>query len=172
MADRPTTLHQLADAVFRAYLGELALDERRGRNDPVKLRFGGWDDPGSEYVATLSFDVLEGDEDVPVRREQGYIGFLLDPDPCIDLFLQQRAGESEDRTMVRVARFSAARIELLVPVAGFAAASGGITDTMWAPDGSAFTQQQSDGNFVTYKATVPFSKDNVKAVWSAWTGKL
>lgn len=32
-------------------------------------------------------------------------------------------------------------------------------DTMWAPDGTAFTQQQGDTNFVTYRTAVPWSKD-------------
>jgi len=45
------------------------------------------------------------------------------------------------------------------------------TDTMWAPSGLFFTQQQADGNFVTYRITTPFDKSaNPKAVWSAWTG--
>ena len=52
--------------------------------------------------------------------------------------------------------------------------TAGRTDTMWAPNGLSFTQQQDDGNFVTYTTTVPFSKagEHVKAVWSAWTGKI
>jgi len=42
---------------------------------------------------------------------------------------------------------------------------------MWAPSGLFFTQQQADGNFVTYRITTPFDKSaNPKAVWSAWTG--
>lgn len=44
-------------------------------------------------------------------------------------------------------------------------------DTIWAPDGSAFTQQQGppDFNFVTYTTTVPFSKDpaHVEAIFDA-----
>jgi hypothetical protein len=50
---------------------------------------------------------------------------------------------------------------------------GGRTDTMWAPDGLSFTQQQSDGNFVTYTIDAPFDKSaNPRPVWSAWTGKI
>lgn len=49
----------------------------------------------------------------------------------------------------------------------------GRTDTMWAPDGLHFTQQQSDGNFVTYEVTRPFDKSaSPKALWSAWTGVI
>lgn len=48
---------------------------------------------------------------------------------------------------------------------------GGNTDTMWAPSGVFFTQQQSDGNFVTYRVDKPFDKGaNPRALWSAWTG--
>ena len=125
MAERPITLVELVGAIFRGYHNELALDEKRGLNDPVKFRFGGWDDPGSEYIATLSFDVLEGNDDVPTRREKGFIGLLLDPDPCIDLFLQRTKETTEDRDMVRIARFSASGVEFFVPVAGLGGGSDG-----------------------------------------------
>lgn len=47
----------------------------------------------------------------------------------------------------------------------------GITDTMWAPNGLTFTQQQSDGNFVSYRVAQPFNKGaSPCAMWSAWTG--
>lgn len=39
---------------------------------------------------------------------------------------------------------------------------------MWSPRGRFVTQQQDDGNFVTYDTGV----NPWKAVWSAWTGKL
>lgn len=46
-------------------------------------------------------------------------------------------------------------------------------DTMWAPNGLSFTQQQDDGNFVTYSVTRAFDKTaNPKAIWSAWTGPI
>ena len=46
-------------------------------------------------------------------------------------------------------------------------------DTMWAPDGLSFTQQQNDKNFVTYEVDQPFDKGaNPRALWSAWTGKI
>jgi hypothetical protein len=50
---------------------------------------------------------------------------------------------------------------------------GARTDTIWAPDGLTFTQQQSDGNVVSYVVSRPFDKGaNPKALWSSWTGKL
>ena len=52
-------------------------------------------------------------------------------------------------------------------------AGGSRTDTMWAPGGLTFTQQQEDGNFVTYKVDRPYDKGaNPIPLWSAWTGKL
>lgn len=47
------------------------------------------------------------------------------------------------------------------------------TDTMWAPSGLFFTQQQADGNFVTYEVERPYDKTaSPKALWSAWTGPI
>lgn len=45
------------------------------------------------------------------------------------------------------------------------------TDTMWAPNGLSFTQQQNDGNFVTYRTSVPFSKagEHVTYIWQSGT---
>lgn len=50
---------------------------------------------------------------------------------------------------------------------------GGPSDTIWAPSGLYFTQQQADGNFVSYQVDRPFDKSATPvALWSAWTGKL
>ena len=44
---------------------------------------------------------------------------------------------------------------------------------MWSVDGMHFTQQQDDGNFVTYHVDQAFNMSaNPRAVWSAWTGKI
>lgn len=84
--------------------------------------------------------------------------------------LKKGAGMNpEDGDYMTVMEFTSEGLEFKVPVKGLGA-GGGITDTMWSPDGMSFTQQQSDGNFVTYGASVPFSKTNVMALWSAWTG--
>lgn len=149
------TLFDLAGAIVRAYHNELAIDERRGLNDPVALRFGGWDDPGHEYVAKISFDLLQGDEADPVRKEQGFIGLLFDPDPCLDLFLQATFGEHEDATMTRVARFSAKGIELLAPMLGMTAPTLGRPTRFYSDDGRYCFNVQGDegGKIVQYRVT-------------------
>lgn len=50
---------------------------------------------------------------------------------------------------------------------------GGASDTIWAPNGLSFTQQQNDGNFVTYRTTVPFSKapEHVTYIWQSGTAQ-
>jgi hypothetical protein len=76
-----------------------------------------------------------------------------------------------DRAMIEVATISPGGIEFRVPVK-FSAGGGVVTDTMWAPSGLYFTQQQADGNFVTYRALAPFDKANAQPVWSAWGGLI
>jgi hypothetical protein len=46
------------------------------------------------------------------------------------------------------------------------------TDTMWAPDGLSWTQQQGDTNFVTYAGVTPWSKYPATAVWSWMSGPI
>lgn len=83
------------------------------------------------------------------------------------------ADKALDQAMVELATINPDGCELRVPLrcsAGLVGAgSAGITDTIWAPDGRSFTQQQSDGNFVTYFTTVPFSKagEHVTVVWAS-----
>lgn len=50
---------------------------------------------------------------------------------------------------------------------------GATSDTMWAPNGLSFTQQQDDGNFVTYRTIVPFSKapEHVTYIWQSGTAQ-
>lgn len=48
----------------------------------------------------------------------------------------------------------------------------GRTSRMWSGDGLYMTQQQEDGNFVTYRLHEPFNESQAVAVWSAWTGKI
>jgi hypothetical protein len=66
------------------------------------------------------------------------------------------------------------RIDFRVPITApnFGGGGSAVIDTMWAPKGLSFTQQQDDFNFVTYTGSTPYSKQNVVAVWSAWTGVI
>lgn len=78
----------------------------------------------------------------------------------------------DDSDYQTIMEFTSNKVEFKVPISAPNLGAAGVTDTMWAPDGMSFTHQQSDGNFVTYRASSPFSKANATAVWSAWTGRL
>lgn len=84
----------------------------------------------------------------------------------------------EDADQIKVVEMRHNEVEFKVPIIapnlqGVNGAVGPVT-RMWAPDGLHFTQQQMDGNFVTYRTKVAWSIDplDVKAIWSAWTGRL
>lgn len=86
------------------------------------------------------------------------------------------AAKALDLAMVELATINPDGCELRVPLKCSAGVAGGanvlgVPDTMWAPTGLFFTQQQTDGNFVTYKVDVPFDKSaNPVALWSAFGG--
>lgn len=95
------------------------------------------------------------------------------------LFVTRRGtwGDITDAAQVRIYEATSDGIVFHVPVtfAGGGGGVSGITDTMWAPDGLSFTQQQTDANFVTYTTKVPYCKDaacGVRAVWSRNSGPL
>lgn len=145
--------------------------------DPPGVSFHGYGDCKS--LGKVSFK-MDGKETVLIqgkRTEDGsgevYLGVL-------DANILQQTG-SLDRAMVEAVNITARGIEFRVPV-GFSAGvtrggvvttPSGAVDTMWAPDGLSFTQQQTDQNFVTYVVTSPYDKGaNPRAIWSALTGKL
>lgn len=85
--------------------------------------------------------------------------------PAGELHFFLNDGGREDKNMRRVASW----IWNKLTSATFS--WGSRSDTIWAPNGLTFTQQQDDGNFVTYTVKAPFDKSaGPKAVWSAWTG--
>lgn len=87
---------------------------------------------------------------------------------------KRAGGGSQDADMRELVTLTDQGLTCAVPIHAPNLASAGPPDTMWAPNGLSFTQQQGDGNFVTYVTSVPWSKagEHVRAVWSAWTGKL
>lgn len=135
-------------------------------NDPAGISFRGangckvsWKNAAGEEKALLQ---LRQDRD---GNGEYYIG-------AVDQGVLAATGNL-DRAMIELATLSPKGIEFRVPVKFSAGGGvGKITDTMWAPNGLFFTQQQDDGNFVTYAASAPYSKANATPVWSAWTGKI
>lgn len=142
MAETPRLIFELSGAYFRGYRNELALDEKSGENDPVAFRFGGRDDgvPGQEYVAKISFDILEGPENSPTRREKGFIGLKFDPNPIIDFWFQPTIEHTEDATIKPTMSLSARGIELF--------------DKPFIL-GQYHMYLQRDGNFVVYDTSQP-----------------
>jgi hypothetical protein len=151
---------------------EVVLDGKSSFHDPVKYRGSSRFPYG--WLVAISGDVRTGDDIGDPRYEKGFFGIRHDDDFPKEtqayefaLYVQEPGG-TEDATMKCRLRVTSQYME----VNGQRLVSGGVTDTMWAPDGMCFTQQQADGNFVTYHASAPWSKAHAKAVWSAWTGKL
>ena len=163
------TLHDLPAATIRGYWNEVAIDEKAGAADPVKLRMGAWESVGTGYLGAISCDRLEGAVANPVRREKCLIAFKMDPIPTVEIYVQRTATSTEDRDMVRALRINAQGAEFGVPIRAIAT---GATDRMISPDGRFTTIQQGDGNFVTYDASLAPIGNPAGAVWSAWSGRI
>lgn len=181
-----TMLHGFFDAV-----GDNETSLVSTKNDPPKHRQGvqrpsgsGWGrsmgchswnwvrpDREEEEIALLQGKV-EGSDEYPHDPDVRYPFEALAGELRLDL---RAPGDASDHGMKPVFRMFHDHVRFAVPVSApnFGA---GVPDTsicrMWAPDGMTFTQQQSDGNFVSYRASTPFSIANATPLWSAWTGKL
>lgn len=131
-------------------------------------------DGASSGGGKFSFD----DTTVPGSRRE--IALLSVGDgvfgPEFKLQLLKKDGGSNDADMVNPMRATATEVEFTVPITApnLGPPVAATVTRMWAPNGMSFTQQQDDGNFVTYTTTVSFSiaPEHVTAVWSAWDGKL
>lgn len=151
--------------------------------DAAELRIGSPAAPGqSGGGGKLSIDVLlpETDDDgrhkrraiVELRGGEGSLGAE------VKLGVLKQGGETSDADMKDIFQYHAAlnHLEFLVPISApnLGPPVAATVTRMWAPNGMSFTQQQDDGNFVTYTTTVSYSiaPEHVTAVWSAWTGKL
>lgn len=174
-------LHELPHALLRGYTNELAFDQKPNPDgdgptfdDPVKLRFGAFrpvDGRPGFYVAAISMDVLAGDDRDPTRLEKGFLALKMDPEPCLEVYMQKRADTVEDRDMVCVMRISASGLELDPKHTGGISLRGvrveGRVDRMTSGDGRFVTVQQGDGNFVTYDTTRGPVGTAAAAVWAS-----
>lgn len=170
-----------SEGVLHLRGNELCSDSVIPQGDAAFMRVGSPRVPGGAGGGGgFAFDRLEAGKD-PTQSVRTNIGMWTGsqaPDGSVEIVLHalKQHGLSVDADMLKLIRVvtgetpQASSIEFLVPIKGPAPTPAGVTDTMWSPDGMSFTQQQSDGNFVTYGASVPFSKANVRALWSAWTG--
>lgn len=92
-----------------------------------------------------------------------------------DIKKPQRNGETDDKATIPVLQLQHDRIvchRMLVNANGAPLAGGSsYANDMWSPNGLMVTQQQDDGNFVTYRLSRPYDKGaSPVAVWSAWSG--
>lgn len=185
---REIVIDQPGAALYKQTSGnanELNYDAKRDvPYDPIALRFGSW---RLDYFGKLCGDFLSGDPADPRRSERIFVAFRTDDHPaaaagagCIEVYMQTapvgHETDAGEKLLVRLTQ--RAGLELFVPLNAYAGGpatqmvtTGLMPDTMWAPNGKAFTQQQDDGNFVTYVTDVPFSKDpaHARAIWSSGT---
>ena len=171
-------------------VNEIALDQKDSvdvpgtpqHDDPVKFRLGAFipADRNKYYIGTISFDVLRRKDGKIHRTEVGFFKLAVDefvegdgdPVPMVELFLGTNSEGSTDADIDRVFTISRKGVRFTVPGggAGFDARQ---VRRMWSNDGLFFTQQQDDGNFVSYRVNSPFNIGAAPvALWSAWTGRI
>lgn len=158
-------------ATLRFYDNEVALDQKQGKVDPVKFRFGAWQDG---YLGAISGDILTGDPDHPRRSEKCLIALKTDDDyPDGQFggryeFFAQRPNTDDDANMKKLAELTTNYVRFHVPIIG---AGGGPSvaapNELREPNGIYWVVIQSDGSFVKYKNRVPFDYATGDAVWVA-----
>lgn len=175
-------LYDLGNGQFRMQGNEIIIDAKDA--DAAKFRVGSRYVPGEcggggAYSWDLIQEVHEGNRRVEAAvLVGGFNGRTGEVGLCI--WNGRDPGDIRDEDQKKVVEFRPDEIEFRVPIkapnftGGGGAPSEQLVGRMWAPNGLSFTQQQSDGNFVTYLTQVPFNiaSTNVKAVWSAWTGPI
>jgi hypothetical protein len=142
--------------------------------DPPGVSFHGYGDCRS--LGKVSFKI-NGREMVLIqgksRDDNGggeiYVGVL---DEARFRELEARGDTNAlDHAMIEVMNIQAHQIEFKTAVK-FPGGAAAVNDTIWAPDGLSFTQQQADRNFVTYKVDRPFDKGaNPVALWASGTNQ-
>lgn len=166
---------ELADSSYgtlRYLNGELCNDVKNGVDDPTKYRGGS----RSRSLVAFSGDALRPDggrEDLVLhqyKRDERYLnqgGLVGETTTHL-----RRPGAQEAGTLVQTVRFDGVTYHVpIIAEAGIVGQSMTRASDMWSPNGLMVTQQQDDGNFVTYRLSRPYDKGaNPVPVWSAWSG--
>lgn len=155
--------------------------------DPVGAPgVGAWARPNGRrnyYLGKVRFDVLRWKDGKKHRTEVGFMKIAVDelfdgdgvPLPMWGLFLGLNDEGSNDSDEQPVALFTRRGIRFFAPIYGVAALPHdpqGIS-AMWSPNKSYVTQQQDDGNFVTYEFERPgVAGSRFRPKWSAWSGQV
>lgn len=139
--------------------------------DPVKIRLGARNGNG---LGAVSVNRVRANG---VQDEAALIYGKLDdryPSQLVgmwDIFVQ-RPGVEGDAGMIRKVEIYWDRVVFHGPVEGISGAGSAYPNAMWSGDGHYVTQQQDDGNFVTYYLVHPFDRSQFLPVWASWFGKL
>lgn len=167
-------------------VNEIALDQRQSEtepgqpshDDPVAFRYGAWANPLGRlkyYLAKWSLDVLRWKDGRTHRTEIGFVKLAVDelfdmdgdPVPMLALYLTNNDTDSTDEAQQPVAIFTRKGIRFCAPILE-GGGSAGLTMQIWDGEGRHFCQVQSDGNFVGYRASTPYSIANPEAVLFDW----
>ncbi len=148
-----------------SHWNEISLAEKASAHDPVKFRVVGWIPSGQNgYMGAFSANVAEGSDDNLVQREKILVAFKIDPDPCLEIYLQKRADTTEDRDMLRVIRLTPHELELGVPIKG--SVTGGKVTRFYTDGGKFVINWQDDTG---RPVGVVYSTNNGSADESTWT---
>lgn len=151
-------IDSLAHAVLNGYTNEVTLEQKEDPlnhghedfDDPIKFRFGAWrpaDGRPGYYIGAISMDVLEHNSEhpeQPKRIEVGFIALKVDPEPCIEFYLQSQTNIASDPDMKCVLRINQKGLELDpkhaggITAKGFGAGPSGGQVTRFYTDGGKF----------------------------------
>ena len=164
MADQTVVIDMPAAQLLKHW-NELTLAEKQSAHDPTKLRIVGWvPDSMNGYMGAFSANVAAGSDDNLIQYEKILIGFKIDPDPCIDIYMQRTRHTTEDRDMVHVMRLSVAGLELKVPLV--TGTTGSSRVTRFYTDGGKFMINWQDDT--GQPVGVVYSTNNGSADETTW----
>lgn len=158
-------------------------------DDPVGTGKGAWANPMGRdkwYIGKERYDVLRWKDGRTHRTEVGFKKIAVDelfdgnhkPEPMVAEYLTPGVDGTRDEDEQPVTMLSRSGFRITVPIyaeagiVGFSGASApppgvdGHPHAMWAPNGLWVTQQQDDGNFLTYELARPFDVGRFRAVWT------
>lgn len=138
--------------------------------DPVKVRLGAQHGYGLGAISVNRVRANGVPDEAALiygKLDDRYPGQLVG---MWDIFVQ-RPGVEGDAGMIRKMEIYWDRVVFHGPVEGISGGSA-YPSAMWSSDGHYVTQQQDDGNFVTYYLMRAFDRSQFLPVWSAWSGKL
>lgn len=161
-------------------------------DDPIEWRDGAWANPLGRlkwYISKTSTDVMRWIDGRLHLTEIFFFKRAIDelfdgdgkPMPLAALYMTSDAHSSNDADMQPVIIATRTGLRILVPVyfesgvVGMGSAPPGIDGhphAMWAPNGLWVTQQQDDGNFLTYELARAFDVGRFRAVWSRSGGDI